>query len=132
MEIDGLITLKSHLGPEETMNRFEAAARGAGLEVFAHVDHAAGAARVGLALRPTELLVFGSPRAGTPLIQAAQTAGIDLPLKVLVWLDAAGTTWLSYNAPRWIAGRHGIGGGPEVAAMAARLDALARVATGRP
>src|SRR6202007_3322639 len=106
MAADGLITIESRHGPEETMNRFEAEVRTRGMTVFAHIDHAAGAAAAGLPLRPTELLIFGNANAGTPLMQAAQTIGIDLPLKALVWQDAAGATWLSYNDPAWIVRRH--------------------------
>src|ERR1700761_9089023 len=104
----GLVTIKSSNGPEETMNRFEAEVRGRGMTVFAHIDHAAGAAAAGLSLRPTEVLIFGNAKVGTPLMEAAQTIGIDLPLKVLVWRDESGTTWLSYDDPAWIAERHGI------------------------
>jgi uncharacterized protein (DUF302 family) len=99
MAADGLITLKSNYAPAETVARLEAAVTPRGMTVFAHVDHAAGAAQVGLPLRPTDLLIFGSPKGGTPLMQAVQTAGIDLPLKALVWQDDAGVTWLSYNDP---------------------------------
>src|SRR5215831_12087513 len=91
----GLITIESRYGPEETMNRFEAEVRARGMTVFAHIDHAAGAAAVGLALRPTELLIFGNAKSGTPLMQSTQTLGIDLPLKALVWQDASGKTRLS-------------------------------------
>jgi uncharacterized protein (DUF302 family) len=89
------------------MDRLETEVRTNGMEVFARIDHAAGAAEVGLTLRPTELIIFGNARGGTPLMQSAQTIGIDLPLKALVWEDAAGATWLSYNEPKWIAQRHG-------------------------
>ena len=97
MAADGLITIKSSYGPEETMNRLEAEVRSRRMTVFAHIDHAAGAAAVGLSLRPTELLIFGDARAGTPLMQSNQIAGIDLPLKVLVWQDASGIAWLTYQ-----------------------------------
>ncbi|MFN5410049.1 DUF302 domain-containing protein, partial [Bradyrhizobium sp.] len=96
MAAEGLITLRSSFGPEETMNRFEAEVRAKGMTVFAHIDHAAGAAAVGLPLRPTDLLIFGAAKGGTPLMQVAQTIGIDLTLKALVWQDEAGTTFLSY------------------------------------
>ena len=108
MAADGLITLPSNYEPKETMDRLEAEIRARGMVVFARVDHAAGAAQVGLSLRPTEVLIFGNAKAGTPLMQSVQTTGIDLPLKALVWQDAAGTTWLSYNDPRWLAQRHGV------------------------
>lgn len=131
MGADGLITLRSSNGPEETMNRFEAEARKRGLTVFADVDHAAGAAAVGLPLRPTELLVFGNARGGTPLMQGNQTVGIDLPLKVLVWQDDGGDTWLSYNEPAWLARRHGLGTEADatVATVTILLQELATTAT---
>ncbi|MGH6671374.1 MAG: DUF302 domain-containing protein [Xanthobacteraceae bacterium] len=78
------------------------------MTVFARIDHAAGAREVGMALRPTELLIFGNARGGTPLMEAAQTVAIDLPLKALAWEDANGKVWLSYNKPAWIAARHGV------------------------
>src|SRR5947208_13522230 len=106
--IEGLTSIESTFGPKETMDRLEAEIHQKGMNVFARIDHAAGAANVGLALAPTELIIFGNPRGGTPLMQSVQTAGIDLPLKVLVWQDAASKTWLSYNEPSWIAQRHGI------------------------
>ena len=132
MAADGLTTLPSSHGPKDTMDRLEAEVRAKGMTVFARVDHAAGAAQVGLAMRPTELLIFGNARAGTPLMQAAQTIGIDLPLKALVWQDAAGKTWLAYNDPAWLARRHGLGREVEatVGAMTAALNAIAGAATG--
>jgi uncharacterized protein (DUF302 family) len=131
MAADGLTTIRSSYGPKETTDRLEAAIKAKGLTVFARIDHAAGAAEVGLPLRPTELLIFGNAKGGTPLMQAAQTIGIDLPLKALVWQDASGSTWLSYNDPSWLAQRHGLGKEIEapVAAMAAALAAMARMAT---
>jgi uncharacterized protein (DUF302 family) len=90
MAADGLTTVPSSFGPKETMDRFEAEIKTRGMTVFARVDHAAGAAEVGLPLRPTELLIFGNARGGTPLMQANQATGIDLPLKTLVFEDAAG------------------------------------------
>jgi uncharacterized protein (DUF302 family) len=108
MSAEGLITVRSQQGPDETMNRLGAAVRAKGLTVFAQIDHAAGAEAVGLPLRPTEVLVFGNARSGTPLMQSSQTMGIDLPLKVLVWQDEGGITWLSYNDPDWLARRHGL------------------------
>ena len=116
------------------MNRFEAEVRGRGMTVFAHIDHAAGAAAAGLPLRPTEVLIFGNAKAGTPLMEATQTVGIDLPLRVLVWRDENGTTWLSYNDPAWLAERHGIL--PEsldtLRQMSAALANLAAIATRPP
>jgi uncharacterized protein (DUF302 family) len=134
MAADGLITIESRNGPEETMNRFEAEVRARGMTVFAHVDHAAGAVAVGLSLRPTELLIFGNARTGTPLMETAQTIGIDLPLKALVWQDASGAVWLSYNDPAFLAHRHGLDAANSgtVSAMAAALREIATKATTRP
>jgi uncharacterized protein (DUF302 family) len=134
MAADGLITIKSAFGPEETMKRLEAEVRAKGMTVFARVDHAAGAAAVGLPLRPTDLLIFGNAKGGTPLMQSVQTIGIDLPLKVLVWQDPSGTTWLSYNDPAWLTHRHGVGeeAKPVVNALTAALNALAAKATTPP
>jgi len=112
------------------MERLVAAVTARGAAVVARVDHAAAAATVGLALAPTEALIFGNPRAGTPLMQAAQTIGIDLPLRALVWRDAAGATFVGYNDPRWLARRHGAAAGNDAAlnAMAAMLAAAAEEA----
>jgi uncharacterized protein (DUF302 family) len=108
MTPEGLMTCPSHYGPRETMDRLASAVAEHGMTVLARIDHASAAAKVGLELRPTEVLLFANPKQGTPLMQAAQTMGIDLPLKALVWQDEAGKTWLSYNDPRWLARRHGI------------------------
>ena|ERR1700680_782430 len=104
---DGLVTVPSMRGVKEAIDRLERDVKSKGMTVFARVDHAAGAKEAGLALRPTELLIFGNAKAGTPLMQVYQTIGIDLPLKVLAWQDAAGKVWLSYNDPAWLAARHG-------------------------
>jgi uncharacterized protein (DUF302 family) len=127
---DGLTTIPSKHGPKETMDRLEADVRSRGLTVFARIDHAAGAAEAGLPLRPTELLIFGNAKGGTPLMQAGQAIGIDLPLKVLVWQDADGAVWLSYNEPSWIAQRHGLSAASEgtVHAFTAAISALAKKA----
>jgi uncharacterized protein (DUF302 family) len=87
--IKGLTSTQSRFGPKETMDRLETEIQARGLNVFARIDHAAGAAEIGLTLTPTELIIFGNARGGTPLMQSAQTVGIDLPLKILVWQDAA-------------------------------------------
>jgi uncharacterized protein (DUF302 family) len=118
---DGLTTLASALGARATMDRLEAVVKAKGLTVFARIDHAGGAAAVGLPLRPTELLIFGNARGGTPLMQANQLAGIDLPLKALVHEDASGKVWLTYDDPSWIAERHGLGGD-----VAATVQALTK------
>jgi uncharacterized protein (DUF302 family) len=134
MSADGLITLRSSFGPEETMNRFETEVRAKGMTVFAHIDHAAGAAAVGMPLGPTNLLIFGSAKAGTPLMQSVQTIGIDLPLKALVWQDGTGTTFLSYNDPAYLAHRHGLDESAKaiVAAMSGGLKVIAAKATTAP
>jgi uncharacterized protein (DUF302 family) len=106
---DGLVTLPSNYPVPDTIDRLRDAVTAAGLQVFARVDHAAGARAAGLELRPTELLMFGNARGGTLLMQDKQVTGIDLPLKALAWTDKDGQTWLSYNDPGWIAERHGLG-----------------------
>jgi uncharacterized protein (DUF302 family) len=128
--VEGLTSVVSNFGPKETLDRLEGEIRAKGLNVFARIDHAAGAAEAGLELRPTNLIIFGNARGGTPLMQASQTAGIDLPLKVLVWQDTAGKTWLSYNDPSWIAQRHHLGVKAEVIdkLSAALSDISARTA----
>ena len=132
MAIDGLISLRSQVGPKQTADRLKAELQARGLTLFARVDHAADAAGARLALSPTELFVFGNAKGGTPLMQAVQTTGIDLPLKALVWQDEAGKTWLSYNDPSWLAERHGLPGGTGevLAAMADTLAVCARLASG--
>jgi uncharacterized protein (DUF302 family) len=131
MAAEGLITVRSSYSPKETMKRLETEVKAKGLTVFARIDHAAGAAEVGLSLRPTELL-FGNAKGGTPLMQSVQTIGIDLPLKILIWQDEAGDTWLSYNDPSWLAKRHGANHNVEatVTALTSALHALAKAATG--
>ena len=121
--------MASRFGPKETMDRLETEIRAHGMEVFARIDHAAGAAEIGLALRTTELIIFGNARGGTPLMQSVQTVGIDLPLKALVWQDGAGKTWLAYNEPSWLAQRHGVANkDAAVSKMAEMLSALSRKA----
>jgi uncharacterized protein (DUF302 family) len=134
MAVDGLITIKSSYGPQETVDKLEAAIKAKGLTVFAQIDHAAGATAVGLPLRPTQVIIFGNAKGGTPLMQSAQTSGLDLPLKALVWQDASADTWLSYNDPEWIAKRHGLGPAVEgpVKGMSGLLHALADAATKAP
>jgi uncharacterized protein (DUF302 family) len=126
---DGLIAVKSPHGVKDTIDRFEAAAKARGLIVFLRVDHAAGAQKIGKDLRPTELLVFGNPQGGTPLMECSQSAGIDLPLKALAWQDGAGQVWLAYNAPQFLADRHGAKDCAAVVRnLSKALDGLAREA----
>ena len=129
--MEGLTSIRSRFGPKETMDRLQAEICAQGMTVFARIDHAAGAAEVELTLAPTELLIFGNARGGTPLMQSVQTVGIDLPLKALVWEDTVGTTWLSYNEPGWIAQRHSVANAkPVVGKMAAALSAMSKAAAG--
>ena len=131
--IEGLTSVRSNFGPKETMDRLEAEIRAQRMTVFARIDHAGGAALVGLQLAPTELIIFGNARGGTPLMQSVQTVGIDLPLKALVWEDAAGKTWLSYNEPSWIARRHNVRNAEQlVSKMAAALKTMATKAANGP
>ncbi|MBV9287618.1 MAG: DUF302 domain-containing protein [Hyphomicrobiales bacterium] len=134
MDENGLVTIRSPHRAQETMLRLEAAVKSKGMTVFAHIDHAAAAAEAGLALRATDLLIFGSPKGGTPLMEAAQTIGIDLPLKALVWEDGEGTTWISYNDPAWLARRHDLPRAlqPQVEAMAGALAHIAQQASKSP
>ena len=103
---NGLIHLASQHTFEETIQRFEALLSERGVTIFARVDHSGEAAKVGLAMRPTKLLIFGSPKGGTPLMQAAPTLAIDLPLKALFWQDAEGKVWLTHNDPSYLRQRH--------------------------
>ena len=129
--VEGLTTVPSHFAPKETMDRVETEIGEKGMNVFARIDHAAGAAEVGLTLRPTELIIFGNARGGTPFMQSVQTVGIDLPLKALVWQDAGGKTWISYDEPSWIAQRHGVANAePILSKMADLLSAISTAAAG--
>ena len=105
---DGLVAVKSPHSAKATMDKFEMIVKEKGLNVFARIDHAAGAAKIGKTLRPTEVLIFGNPQGGTPFMECAQTVGIDLPLKALVWEDASSQVWLGYNDPMYLAQRHGV------------------------
>ena len=133
MTDNGLTTVPSQHDVKVTIDRIEAAAKAKGMTIFARINHAAGARSVGLTLRPTELLIFGYAKGGTPLMQMQQTIGIDLPLKALAWEDAAGKTWLSYNEPAWLAARHGLAeqGGKSTKALADAIEAFAQGAAGR-
>jgi len=131
MPENGLVSVQSRSSAPETVERLLSVLTKRKLTVFARVDHAAGAASVGLQLRPTELVIFGNPQGGTALIQDRQSSGIDLPLKVLVWQDLDSKTWLTYNDPSWIAHRHSLGAesAPAVKAMVGLLSAIAQEAT---
>jgi uncharacterized protein (DUF302 family) len=128
MDGNGLVTFESTLTAADTIDPLEATLTAKGIHVFARVDHAAGARAVGLSLRPTLGLMFGEPRAGTPLMQADQRVGLDLPLKVLVWEGEDGRARATYSDPRWIAHRFGLADGG-AAHLAAALEGLVRAAT---
>lgn len=121
---EGLIVKQSSHAPDATMERMVETVESKGLKVFARIDHAAGAQRIGQELRPTQLLIFGNPQGGTPFMQCAQTVGIDLPLKVLIWEDHAGAVWLGYNDPHYLAQRHRVDDCPVAQKLAAALDAM--------
>jgi uncharacterized protein (DUF302 family) len=129
MAADGLITLASGLAPKETADRLAAAIEARGMTVFARIDHAAGAAAAGLALRPTELLVFGNARSGTPLMQADQAIGIDLPLKAVVYEDAAGKIPACLQRSALAGAALGAAFAPIIEAMATALAAVAAATT---
>ena len=105
---NGLIQVASPRSVPETLKKLRAALEARGLKVFTVVDHSGEAEKAGLKMRPTQLLIFGSPKAGTPLMIASPTLAIDLPLKTLVWEDADGKVWVSYNSPDYFRQRHGI------------------------
>ena len=128
---DGLMTTKSPFMAKETMNRFEENAKQRGLTVFARIDHAAGAAKIGKTLRPTEVLIFGNPQGGTAFMECVQSVGIDLPLKALVWEDAQGQVWLGYNDPAFLAQRHGVAQCPTVGDLSKALSGLAEAVVAR-
>jgi len=123
--VDGLVSVKSPHSVTATMDRFESLAKEHGLNVFARIDHAAGATKIGKTLRPTEVLIFGNPQGGTPFMECAQTVGIDLPLKVLVWEDASAQIWLGYNDLAYLAKRHGVPQCPAVEKLGKALSGLA-------
>jgi uncharacterized protein (DUF302 family) len=125
-----LVTLPSARGATETVGRLKALLAQKGIEVFAHIDHAAAAKQVGLPLRPTQVLIFGNPKAGTPLMQDRQTIGLDLPLRALVWEDGEGKVWLSYRRVEDLARQHHVTGHDNaVKALDAGRAGLARAAT---
>src|ERR1700748_3893775 len=132
MSDNGLTTLPSVHSAKETLDRLEADVKAKGLTVFARIDHAAGAAAVGMTLLPTAVLIFGNARGGTPLMQANQLIGIELPLKVLVWQDTSGKTWLSYVDPTDLAKRYGLPGETSTAVsnLAGALRGLTAKAAG--
>jgi uncharacterized protein (DUF302 family) len=111
---NGLISIKSPYDVKKTADRLENALNAKGMTVFIRINHAEGARKVGKKLRPTELVIFGNPKVGTPLMQCGQSAAIDLPQKALIWQDEAGQVWLTYNDPNYLVNRHGLAGCDEV------------------
>jgi len=106
---EGMVVAKSPYSAKETMDRLEAVIKQRGMNVFLRLDHAAGAKKIGKSLRPTELIIFGNPQGGTPFMECAQSVGIDLPLKALVWEDMSSQVWIGYNDPDYIGQRHSVG-----------------------
>ena len=127
----GIVTVQSNHSVSITADRLEPLLKEKGMTIFSRIDHAAGAAGIGETLRPTILFIFGNPTAGTALMKCGQTAGIDLPLKILIWEDDSGLVKLSYNDPRYIADRHGISDcGQILEKMAGALKGFAEEAAG--
>ncbi|NCO52072.1 MAG: DUF302 domain-containing protein [Deltaproteobacteria bacterium] len=127
--VDGLVARKSAVSVKETMDRLETLVQTKGMKVFARIDHAKGAMTVGKTLRPTELLIFGNPQGGTPFMECAQTVGIDLPLKALVWEDATSQVWLGYNDPVFLSRRHEVPTCEVARKMAQALAGIAAAVT---
>jgi len=105
---NGIVDVRSNHSVDETVDRVKNILQSKGVTLFAVIDHSGEAAKVGMKMPPTKLLIFGSPKGGTPLMLAAPSIAIDLPLKILVWEDAQGKVWLSYNSPEYLAERHGL------------------------
>jgi len=105
---DGIITIPSNHSVEETIEKLKAILQSKGITLFALIDHSGEAARAGMEMRPTKLLIFGNPKGGTPVMLAAPRSAIDLPLKILIWEDAQGKVWVTYNGPMYLQERHNI------------------------
>ncbi len=130
--VAGLVVKESPYGAVETIDRLEAVLKDQGITVVARWSHHEGARRVGMELRPTELILFGNPKVGTHFFTSKQTAGIDLPMKALAWEDADGLVWLGYNDPQYIADRHGIDDRDDIVTeMTGALDRLTEAAVSR-
>jgi uncharacterized protein (DUF302 family) len=127
VDIDkGIVTLATKNDVEQTVRKLEEILRAKGVRLFAVVDHSGEAEKAGMTMRPTKLLIFGNPKAGTPLMIAQPSVAIDLPLKLLVWEDDAGHTWISYNSPAYLQARHGLS--EDLIQNIAVVDALVRTA----
>ena len=128
---NGMINKKSQFSVKVTLDRLENVLRKKGITIVTRWSHDAGAKKVGIDLRPTELLIFGNPKMGSHFFTSQQTAGIDLPMKALAWKDKAGQVWLTYNDPQYIADRHGISDRPAIVKkMTGALNNLTNVAVG--
>ncbi|HTW79016.1 MAG TPA: DUF302 domain-containing protein [Terracidiphilus sp.] len=123
MPANGIIDIRSNHSVDVTVQKLTSILESKAVTLFALVDHSGEAAKVGMTMRPTRLLIFGSPKAGTPLMQAAPSVAIDLPLKILVWEDANGQAWVSYNSPEYLRDRHNLPS--ELMANIAVIEALA-------
>jgi uncharacterized protein (DUF302 family) len=123
---NGIISITSRHSVDATLDKLKRILDSQGVKIFALVDHSGEAEKAGLRMRDTKLLIFGNPKGGTPLMLASPTAALDLPLKILVWEDAAGKVWLTYNSVEFIRQRHSLT--PDLAANIAVIDALARKA----
>ena len=124
---NGIVDEASNHSVDETVAKLKEILQSKGVTLFAIIDHSGEAAKVGMKMRPTKLLIFGSPKAGTPLMQAAPSVAIDLPLKILIWEDAQGKAWVSYNSPAYLQKRHGIP--PDLMQNVAVIEGLAAKAT---
>jgi uncharacterized protein (DUF302 family) len=124
---NGIVDKPSNHSVDETVEKLKGILQSKGVTLFATVDHSGEAAKVGMKMRPAKLLIFGSPKAGTPLMLAAPSSAIDLPLKILVWEDGEGKAWVSYNSPAYLQKRHGIPA--ELMQNVAVVEALAAKAT---
>jgi uncharacterized protein (DUF302 family) len=125
-ENNGITTFATADGVAQTLDRLETLATGRGMKIFARIDFSKDAAAAGLTLRPMQLLILGNPVGGTPLLAAAPSAGLDLPLKALAWQDDSGRNWISFNAPEYLQHRHGFPAG--LTANIAGLAGLVRAA----
>ena len=123
---DGIVDLRTDHSVDETVDRLQEILRSRAIELFALVDHSGEAAKAGLHMPPTKLLIFGNPKAGTPVMLAKPSAAIDLPLKILVWQDPEGQTWVSYNSPEYLQRRHGFP--QELVQNLSAVEALAKAA----
>jgi uncharacterized protein (DUF302 family) len=120
---NGIVNKPSNHSVEQTVEALTTILKSKGVAVFALIDHSGEAEKIGLKMPPTKLLIFGNPKAGTPLMLASPSSAIDLPLKILVWEDAQGKTWLSYNSPEYLRERHGLP--PELMQNIAIIETLA-------